>query len=161
MEMGMYKRTDRDTKIPGSIRITPTAINHDGHGLGRQGRSIIEKPTAPLSPAISIAFKVCRITEFASWMTAGLCAFAFAIVALTPILVPILSFGSIFLEGWRAWLDFATTAWNMSINPALISATAGALALALKKGKIAMENRLHADDDKGIELRRLEALIKS
>lgn len=146
--------------LPGSIRITPPSLPRDGSSLGKRGRSITEKATSPQGSTATIGFKVCRGAEIVCWATAGLSAFTFAIMVVTPILVPLLSFGSIFSEGWNEWLDFTMTAWKMSVNPALLGVIAVALAFSLRKGKVALESRLSAENEKGYELRRLEGLIK-
>lgn len=145
--------------LPQSIRIPTSApaIAREGIGLGIQGRSITEK--AVLSPKAELGLKICTVVEIGAWAVCGLATFAFAVILITPLLVPLLSMGSVFSDGWKEWLEFAITAWKMSINPALVALTTGALAMAVRKGKAQLESRFSADDEKNDELRRLEKLM--
>lgn len=156
----MIKAQPGEQNLPGSIRISPQSAALDNNvALGF--RHITDKSSSPKTVPMDIWPKVGNIAHWVAWGVCGLAAFAFVVVVLTPILLPVLTFGACFSCGLQEWREFSMTAIRMSITPAVISAVAAASAFVIKQGSLVLQRRLEEAKRRGSELRSLEELMKN
>lgn len=155
----MIKAQAGEQSLPGSIRISPQSAASDSNvALGF--RHITEKSSTPKTVPMDVLLKVGNIAHWVAWGVCGLAAFAFVVVVLTPILLPMLTFGACFACGLQEWREFSMTAIRMSVTPALISAVAAVAAFVIKHGSVVLQRRLEEARRQGSELRSLEELMK-
>lgn len=143
-----------------AMRLIPPSLTLD-QSRHKPLRSFTDKSASQSGINFERWLKVCHWSGLVAWGICTLAAFAFIVIASTPVLLPLLTFGNCFSGGWHEWVEFTRQALRMSLPAGIGAAMAGGLAYGLGRARTELKRRAALSRQGGSDLRMIEGLIQS
>lgn len=143
--------------LGGSLAPAPQPLNRPQ--LGKSLRTITDRSLSAKNLMLIKWEGYLSKMHLASWFFFAVFLFISVIILSTPIFS--LLFGSLFAGGWQEWNEFALTALQMSLSPALGMLVCALVSVALKWGKKALQMRIADERKQDEEIRLIEGLVKT
>lgn len=145
----------KPASLPESVRVQAApAVDKNA---AKKLRFITDKSAQSMPTGLTTWINACRIAQIVGWAASGLSSFAFLVILSTPILLPILTFGTCGLGEWK---EFAATAIQMSFYPGITAVLSAGLGLGAKRMLENLHRRFDEELKQNQELRMLEDLLK-